>query len=187
MEKKAIAYVADIVLGNTGEIIDRAFQKERIEKYAKDNDITIVRWFEDGVYEENPLYRPHMKEMIECKEPCAYLLVERTWTISRRWSELKDFIKLMEDKKIRIDTVTTLWDCVSQMARNYYRKPNTVAVCSLKVEPCEATSVNLGEEYGRSNQSRERAAVNVRRETGAKRKVGRPNRLVLGELHYKSV
>jgi hypothetical protein len=73
------------------------------------------------------------------------------------------------------------------MARNYYRNSSTVALCSLKVEPCEAASVNLGEEYGRCNQSRKRTAAKVYRGTGAKRKVGRPNRLVLGELHYKSI
>lgn len=186
MEKKAIAYVADIMLGNTGEIIDRALQKQRIEQYAEENNITIVRWFEDGVYTENLFSRPQLKEMIACEEPCEYLLVERTWAISRRWSELKAFVKLMEAKKVRVDAATTLWDCVSQMARNYYRNPHAVAACSLEAEPCTAKSVSLGEKFGRTNQNPVRAVVKANGGTSAKTKVKRPSRLVLDELHYES-
>ena len=185
MEKKAVAYVADIMLGNTGEIIDRAFQKERIEEYAKENNIAIVRWFEDALYNDDLFSRPGVKEMLACTEKCEYLLLERTWAVSRRWVELKAFITAVEAKEMRVDAATTLWDCVSQMARNYYRNPNAVAACSLEAQPCEATSVNLVEEYGRTNQTPDRMAVKAASGKGARMKIRRPNRLVLGELRYK--
>jgi len=147
MEKKAIAYTSDIILGNTGEVIEREFQKKRIEEYAKENHITIAAWFEEEAYNDTLFARPKIRELVAYKEPYDLVLVERTWALSRRWTEIKAFIKVLEANNGRMECATTLWDCVSQMARNYYRpagKRVEMAACALEAQEAAApASINL--------------------------------------------
>jgi hypothetical protein len=181
MEKKAIAYTSDIILGNTGEIIERDFQKKRIEEYAKENNIKVVAWFEDDVYNENPIARPKVQALAAFKEPYDLVLVERTWAISRKWKEIRAFMELVANKNARMEATTTLWDCVSQMARNYYRparKGMVVPACALEAEEGAPASINLVETYGRAAAKNGGRFVNVVVEpTRAKAKVRRPNQL----------
>jgi hypothetical protein len=181
MEKKAIAYTSDIILGNTGEIIERDFQKKRIEEYAKENNIKVVAWFEDDVYNENPIARPQVQALAACKEPYDLVLVERTWAISRKWKEIKAFMELVDNKKARMEATTTLWDCVSQMARNYYRpsrKGMEMAVCAIEAEDGAPASINLVETYGRAAaKNAERFAHAAIEPKRSHAKVRRPNQL----------
>jgi DNA invertase Pin-like site-specific DNA recombinase len=121
MEKTATAYASDIIQGQTGRIIERAFQKARIEKYAKENNIRIIAWFEDEAFNECMFGRPQIKELITFRKPHDYLLVERIGTLSGKWKEVQAILRVMEAKRVRVQATTTLWDCISQMARHHYR------------------------------------------------------------------
>jgi hypothetical protein len=146
MEKKAIAYTSNIVLGNTGMVIPSALEKARIEEYAKENGIKIVAWFEEEGCEENLMARPKLKEALAYNEPYELVLMERVWAISRRWREVRRVIERFEAKKAKVECVTRLWDCVSMMARHYNRLGWRNVVCALEGEP---RSINLVETYGR--------------------------------------
>jgi hypothetical protein len=152
MEKKAIAYTADIVLGNTGMVIERALERKRIEEYAKDNNITIVAWFEEEACEENLSARPKLTEALAYHERYDVVLLERVWAISRKWREVRSVIEAFEAKKVHVEYATTMWDCVSMMARHYFRpavrraEPRAYA---LEGEKKASASINLVELYGR--------------------------------------
>jgi hypothetical protein len=185
MEKKAIAYTSDIILGNTGLVIERAFQKKRIEEYAKENNIEIVAWFEEEAYHENPFDRPKIQAIMGYKEPYDLLLVERTWAISRRWREVRALLKATENKKARVEATTTLWDCVSQMARTYYR-PNRrgaeMPTCMLEANEGAPTSINLVETYGRAASKNAGRFVHVAVEPNRTHKVRRPSQLAFEHI-----
>jgi hypothetical protein len=185
MEKKAIAYTSDIILGNTGLVIEREFQKKRIEEYAKENNIKIVAWFEEEAYNENPVGRPKIQALIGYDEPYDLLLVERTWAISRRWREVRALLKMMDNKNARVEAATTLWDCVSQMARTYYR-PNRrgaeMPTCMLEADEEAPKSINLVETYGRAAAKDGGRYVHVVVEPNRAHKVRRPAQLAFDHL-----
>lgn len=183
MKKRAVAYTSDIILGNTGEIIERKFQRERIEAYAKESQIEIVAWFEDAMYSENLYTRPKVREMLSYTEPYELVLVERTWAISRKWKEVRTLLKVLEFKNVQMEAATTLWDCVSQMTRNYYRPARRKAelpVCVVDAPKTEvAATINLVETYGRSkSKNRDRYANIIVRHHRPKNAVRRPQHLV---------
>jgi hypothetical protein len=188
MEKRAIAYTSDIILGNSGEIIESAFQKKRIEEYAKENNIKVVAWFEDEAYNENLVARPEIQSLIAYEDPYELVLVERTWALSRRWKEIRALMNVLDNKKVRIEATTTLWDCVSQMARSYYRPlrhPGEMPTCALAEEEGAPTSVNLVETYGRSAAiNRGRQAEVVKAPAHTKVKVRRPAQLAFEGLRH---
>jgi hypothetical protein len=186
MEKRAIAYTAEIILGNTGEVVSHEFQKARIEEYAKENGIEIIAWFEEGIYKEHLFAREKLAEMLTFKKPYEYVLVERVAAISRKWTEVKTLLNLFGAKHARMECATTLWDGVSQMARTFYRKPYAprgVVPCSVEAEHAEATSVNLVEAYGRSNQTEDHAAL---ASSGHRMKARRPSRVEVPGMGYKT-
>jgi hypothetical protein len=188
MEKTAIAYASDIILGNTGEVIDRAFQKARVEEYAKENNIKILAWFEDEAFSEYLFSRPKIKEMIAFKEPYDYVLVERVWTLSRKWKEVKALLKVLESKQVRVQATTTLWDCVSQMARHHYRNAAMsfdMIPCALEAEASTEASINLVETYGRSSAIIDYVPGQVAAEK-QRANVRKPNNLMFHRLRYKS-
>ena len=118
--KKAIAYVSDVILGTTGEVISRADQKKKIEAYAAENGVEIAAWYEDAIYAESLFDRPGLKAMLADSSDATVVLVERVWCLSRNWKELRDVMGRLEQKTARLESATTLWDCVSQMARHHY-------------------------------------------------------------------
>jgi hypothetical protein len=120
MKKKAIAYTSDIILGQTGEIINRAYQKALISQFAEENDIEVVAWFEDEVYDEEILTRPGIKNMLAYENPYDMVLVERVWALSRKIGILAGFLKVLAQKKVTLGTATYLWDCTSQMVRHQF-------------------------------------------------------------------
>lgn len=180
MEKKAIAYTSDIILGNTGLVIEREFQKKRIEEYAKDNNIQIVAWFEEEAYHENPFDRPKIQALLGYQEAYDLLLVERTWAISRRWREVRALLNAAANKKARVEATTTLWDCVSQMARTYYR-PNRrgaeTPTCALEANEGAPKSINLVQTYGRAASKNAGRFVHVVVGPNRAHKVRRPAQL----------
>jgi DNA invertase Pin-like site-specific DNA recombinase len=128
--KKAIAYTSDIILGRTGEVISREYQKEMISKFAEEKGLEIVAWFEDEVYEEDVLARPGIQKMLAYDGPCEVFLVERVWALSRKMATLNGFLKVLGQKKLAMETATYLWDCTSQMVR---RQVNTGTAAPAKV------------------------------------------------------
>jgi hypothetical protein len=121
MAKKAIAYVSDIVLGSTGEVISRETQKAAIERHAAESGYEIVAWYEDDVYAEDVITRPGVQRLLACEEPYDAVLVERVWTFSRHWAVVEPFYKEMQRRGHKVESTVTLWDCLSQRSRHYFR------------------------------------------------------------------
>jgi DNA invertase Pin-like site-specific DNA recombinase len=119
--KRAVAYVSDIILGRTGEVIKRSYQAETIRKFAADNDIEVVAWFEDEMYNEDVLMRPGIQDLLACEVPCELLLCERVWALSRSMPVLEAFFKELDRRHLRLECATTMWDCVSQKCRRRFR------------------------------------------------------------------
>ncbi|MCX7958732.1 MAG: recombinase family protein [Deltaproteobacteria bacterium] len=120
MSKKAIAYVSDIILGRTGEVISKAYQKQEIENYAKEKGIEIVKWFEDDVYNEDVISRPAVQDILSFEQEYDIILVERIWAFSRRWQTLASLFAELDRRGVKVECATLMWDCVSQMARRRY-------------------------------------------------------------------
>ena len=118
--KKAIAYVSDVILGRTGEVIGRAHQKELIQRHAKDNDIEIVAWFEDEMYSEDVMTRSGVEALLAYKEQYDLVLVERVWSLSRDMKVLEPFMAAVERNGAKVESATYMWDCVSQMCRRRF-------------------------------------------------------------------
>jgi hypothetical protein len=121
MAKKAIAYVSDIVLGSTGEVISRETQKHAIKRHAEESGYEIVAWYEDDVYAEDVITRPGVQRLLACEEPYDAVLVERVWTFSRHWAVVEPFFKEMQRRGHKVESTVTLWDCLSQRSRHYFR------------------------------------------------------------------
>ena len=118
--KKAIAYTSDIILGRTGEVIRRSYQADLIRKHAAENGLEIVAWFEDEIYQEDVLTRPGIQSMLACKEPCEVILCERVWAFSRSMGVLEPFFRELERRGVRLESATTMWDCISQKCRRRF-------------------------------------------------------------------
>ena len=119
--KKAIAYVSDIILGRTGEVIKRSCQVELIAQYASDSDIEIIGWFEDEMYNEDVLMRPGIQALLGYDKPYDMVLCERVWALSRSMAVLEPFFKELDRRGVRFEAATTMWDCVSQKCRRRFR------------------------------------------------------------------
>ncbi len=123
--KKAIAYVSDVILGRTGEVIKRSCQVELIAQYAADNDIDIIGWFEDEMYNEDLLTRPGIQALLACGKPYDLVLCERVWALSRSMSKLEPFFKEIDRRGVCLVSATTMWDCVSQKVRHRFNPSRT--------------------------------------------------------------
>ena len=120
MAKKAIAYVSDVIIGRTGEVISRGFQKEAISKYAAEKGIEVVAWFEDSAYNEELMARPGIKAMMAYAGEYDAVVVERVWSLARKVSNLENLFRTLERKKVKLEAATLLWDCVSQQVRRRF-------------------------------------------------------------------
>ena len=121
MAKKAIAYVSDIVLGSTGEVISRDSQKDAIRQHAAESGYEVIAWYEDDVYAEDVITRPGIQRLLACEEEYDAVLVERVWTFSRHWAVVEPFFKEMQRRGHKVESTVTLWDCLSQRSRHYFR------------------------------------------------------------------
>jgi len=125
MARRAVAYTSDVILGRTGEVVARAAQREAIARHAAENDIEIVGWFEDEAYQSEVLGREGIRRLLECVRPGDTVLVERVWSLSRRWPLLEPFLLELQRRSARLESARLLWDCISQRARHFgtERKP----------------------------------------------------------------
>ena len=119
--KRAIAYVSDIILGRTGEVIKRSCQVELIAQYAADNNTEIIGWFEDEMYNEDLLTRPGIRALLSCVKPYDLVICERVWALSRSMAALEPFFKELDRRGVKLESATTMWDCVSQQCRRRFR------------------------------------------------------------------
>ena len=118
--KKAIAYTSDIILGRTGEVIKRSYQVELIKQYAADNDVEMVAWIEDEMYNEDVMMRPGIQAVLAYDKPYDMVLCERVWALSRAMSVLDGFFKELDRRGVTFESATTMWDCVSQKTRRRF-------------------------------------------------------------------
>ena len=118
--KKAVAYVSDIILGRTGEVIKRAYQKELIRRHAEDAGIEVVAWFEDEMYNEDVLMRPGIQALLAYDGPYDVVLCERVWALSRSMAVLEVFFKELDRRGLNFECSTTMWDCTSQKVRRRF-------------------------------------------------------------------
>lgn len=140
MSKKAVAYVSDIVLGRTGEIISRAEQRKAIEDHARENGIEILAWFEDEAWSEDVVTRPGIQKLLGFDQPFDVILVERVWALSRNTGVLQGFFAELSSRRLKIEAATTLWDCVSQMTRHYFAKGRSLKPVALPAAAAEVVS-----------------------------------------------
>jgi hypothetical protein len=118
--KRAIAYVSDIILGRTGEVIKRSCQVELIAQYAADKDIDIIGWFEDEMYSEEVLSRTGIRALLAYEKPYDLVLCERVWALSRSMAVLEPFFQELDRRAVRLEAATIMWDCVSQQCRHRF-------------------------------------------------------------------
>ncbi len=135
--KKAIAYVSDVILGRTGEVISRQSQREAIQRHAAENDIEIAAWFEDEIYDENVLARPGFKALME-SQGCDLVLVERVWSLTRNLKTLEQLVEILAGRGMRVEATALLWDCASQhcrrLAKGGLKQPAKAPVVVARVE-----------------------------------------------------
>src|SRR5512147_2711610 len=103
MAKKAIAYTSDIILGRTGEVIGRSYQADLIRKYASENDIEILAWFEDEAYNEDVLSRPGIRALLAFGRTYDIVLCERVWALSRSSLVLEPFFEELDDRRVKFE------------------------------------------------------------------------------------
>ena len=118
---KAVCYLSDIILGQTGTVISRDDQRTRIIEHAEKNGIEIVGFYEDEKFDENVLSRPGVQAMLLDERPYDFILVESVWAFSRNWSMLEKLLVILTLKSATLETVRTMWDCTSQRSRDYFR------------------------------------------------------------------
>jgi hypothetical protein len=118
--KRAIAYVSDIILGCSGEVIKRSCQMELIKQFAADNGIEILAWFEDEMYNEDILTRPGVQALLAFSQPYNMVLCERVWAFSRSMAPLESFFRELDRRSVKLESTTTMWDCVSQKCRRRF-------------------------------------------------------------------
>jgi hypothetical protein len=164
MNKRAIVYTSDIFSSNSDAVIDGEFEKKRIEQYAKANDITVVAWFEEAAHGGTLFTRPKLKELVAYKEPYDLVLIERAGALSGKWREIRGMMKLFDGKNARLECTTTLYDCISMMARNYYRHDGqraAMSACARSGSGKSPAHINLVETYGRTGRDTDDRYVNV--------------------------
>jgi len=121
MATKAIGYVSDIVLGQSGDVIGREEQRERLRRHARENGIELLEIFEDEFFVEEILTRPGVQRLLAYEGDYDVVLVERVWSLSRSWQDLVVFLKEIQRRGRKVESAACLWDCVSQQARHYFR------------------------------------------------------------------
>ena len=89
---RAIGYVCDIPIQGTDMVITKEDQRARMIKYCEKEGLELVCVYEDDQYAEDFMNRPGIQKLLDCKENCDTVLVERVWSLSRKMKELKPFM-----------------------------------------------------------------------------------------------
>jgi DNA invertase Pin-like site-specific DNA recombinase len=117
--KRAVGYVCDIPVPDTGRVISRDDQRLRLVKYAKNENLDIVHIYEDEEYTDDFINNPGVQKILNGGDDFEVLLVERVWCLSRKTSELKPFLEKLDQKNIQMVMVSYLWDNASLGVRHY--------------------------------------------------------------------
>jgi len=118
--KRAVGYVCDIPIPGTDMVISKEDQRIRMVKYAEREGVDLVHVFEDGDYTQDFINRPGVQALLNCRENCDTLLVERVWCFSRKMKDLRPLIAELDKKNFQLVASSYLWDCVSQQVRQRY-------------------------------------------------------------------
>jgi DNA invertase Pin-like site-specific DNA recombinase len=135
---RAIAYVSDLTLGHSGETLNRSGQIEIISKFASENQIEIVAWFEDDACSDQVLTKPGIQALLACDKTYDLVLCERVWALSRSMEALQPFLAELDRRGVGFDCAASMWDLASQQCRRRTRNlPLIPAVLQhpAKVEP----------------------------------------------------
>jgi len=96
-------------------------QIESIRQFAEDNEVEIKAWFEDKTELKDVLLRPGIHAMLAHDGAFQMVICERIWAISHSMEFLAPFLKELDRLGARLETVTPLWDRVSQQYRRRAR------------------------------------------------------------------
>lgn len=118
--RKAVGYVCDIPILGTDLKIGKEFQKERIQEYARRENLELVCIYEDENYREDFINQPGVRDALNCGPTVDTILIERIWCLSRKRKELEPFLKTLDRKRLRLVCSSYLWDCLSQQVRHRY-------------------------------------------------------------------
>ena len=117
MMTKAVAYSIAMLCTESGDVIARGVQEERVKRFAADNGIEIVGWFEDETGEMDILKRPGIQAIFACGRQFDVVLCERAWVFSRSMADLEPFFQELDRRGLKLQSSTLLWDRVSQQCR----------------------------------------------------------------------
>ena len=118
---KAVAYTRKIILAQPGEVIDCTLQTERVKRFAAEGAMEIIAWFTDESEEDNLLKRPGIQALLNYDQPYEAVICERVWVLSRSMAALEPFFKELDRRGAGFESVTSMWDCVSQQCRRRSR------------------------------------------------------------------
>jgi DNA invertase Pin-like site-specific DNA recombinase len=143
MARTAVAYVSDVILGTTGDVIGRDAQRRAIRRHAEENEIELVGWFEDEAYNADVLSRGGFRQLLARARAGDIVLVERVWSLSRSWKALEPLLEELSRRGLRLEAATLLWDCTSQRARHYEaeRRKSRAPATEVAVVPATAAAV----------------------------------------------
>jgi len=127
--KKAIVYINDISLGYCTSSLGCDEQLDRILKYCKDSDITVVEVVREIEDTEDLLSRPGVLSVLAKCKGIDYVVVERPWCLARRASLLDRFLGRLDQAGVRLVCATHLWDCASQHVRRFQYGRAAAASC----------------------------------------------------------
>jgi hypothetical protein len=117
---KAIAYVSDPVLGPQGDALGVGHQTEAIKKYAADNGLEIIAWFEDPEPHNDVLTRPGIRRLLAFDQPYERILCAQIKAVSNSLAGLRPFFEELELRGVRLDPAVSQWDLVSQLSRRRF-------------------------------------------------------------------
>lgn len=118
--KKVVAYVCDVPIPNTDEVISAADQKARILKHAAKEGFEVVAFIEDEKFTEDFADRPGVREFLAGVMGVDCVLVERVWSVTRNRHDLEAVMGELDKRGTPLVATSYLWDCLSQMARHRY-------------------------------------------------------------------
>jgi len=117
---KAIAYVNDPVFGPQGDALGVGRQTEAIKKYAADNGLEIIAWFEDQAPHNDVLTRPGIRRLLAFDQPYERIICAQIKAVSNSLAGLRPFFEELDLRGVRLDPAVSQWDLVSQLSRRRF-------------------------------------------------------------------
>jgi hypothetical protein len=102
-------------------MIPRGTQKDLLKRFAAENEVEIVAWFEDEMCEENLLKRPGIQALLAYGGPFDVVICGRVWALSRSMTVLQPFFEELDRRGVGLETAESMWDCVSQQCRRRFK------------------------------------------------------------------